>query len=312
MGRTIFQWKEPGLRWTTPPIRGRREPTRPWPSSKLFDWPTTRPTTLSCGRPRRRSWRNAAAAKSDAATVAITVEVVAPGVVAATAGVAAENLGVATLTTTAEATAVADAEEASGAGGGSGRRHGSSSGRGNRGGGSSRRGTGGRRDGERGRSNRYGSLSFSSTFSSSADHGEVTFVAGKRQATPSLVDVASSAERLSKRSVTGDRAKLVSSNLAHARTAAIATADAAADARHEATVHHEYVTLGLQDVARISALPFPDCIDKTAGAQQRTRSVKAVTSEILMRSDDRCTEGLRSPTWYQVGTSHSIKRSCMP
>ena len=56
-------------------------------------------------------------------------------------------------------------------------------------------------------------------------------VAGKRNVTPSLVDVASSAERLSM-SVTRDRAKPVSSTLAHARTAAIATADAAADARH--------------------------------------------------------------------------------
>ena len=45
---------------------------------------------------------------------------------------------------------------------------------------------------------------------------------GKRQVNPSLVDVASSAERLSKLSVTGDRAKPVSSTLAHARTAAIA------------------------------------------------------------------------------------------
>ena len=124
----------------------------------------------------------------------------------------------------------------------------------------------------------------------------MTVVTGKRQATPSLVDVASSAERLSKRSVTGDRAKLVSSNLAHARTAAIATADAAADARHEATVHHEYVTLGLQDVARISALPFPASVNKAAGAQHLHGSVKAASSEILMRCDDRCTEGLQTPT----------------
>ena len=72
----------------------------------------------------------------------------------------------------------------------------------------------------------------------------------KRQATPSLVDVASSAERLSKRTVAGDRAMPVSSRLAHARTAVIATADAAADARHEASVRRAYVTLGLEEVAR--------------------------------------------------------------
>ena len=71
----------------------------------------------------------------------------------------------------------------------------------------------------------------------------MTVVAGKRQVTSSLVDIASSAERLSKLFVTEDRAKSVSSTLAHARACAIATADAAADARHEASVRPAYVTL---------------------------------------------------------------------
>ena len=78
----------------------------------------------------------------------------------------------------------------------------------------------------------------------------------KRQVTPSLVDVASAAKRLSELSVTGDRAKPVSSRLVHARTAAISTADAAADARHEASVLRAYVTLGLKGVARIATLPL--------------------------------------------------------
>ena len=115
-------------------------------------------------------------------------------------------------------------------------------------------------------------------------------VAGKKQVTPFLVDVASSAERLSKLSVTGDHAKPVSSTLAHARTAAIATADAAADARHEASVRCAHVTLGLKHVARIATLHFPASVNKAAGVQQLTRSVKAAMSEIFMRSDDRCTE----------------------
>ena len=71
---------------------------------------------------------------------------------------------------------------------------------------------------------------------------------GKRQATPSFVDVASFAERLSKLTVSGDRAMPVSSRLAHAGIAAIATADTAADARHEASVRRAYVTLGLKEV----------------------------------------------------------------
>ena len=80
---------------------------------------------------------------------------------------------------------------------------------------------------------------------------------GKTQAAPSLVDVASSAERLSKLTVSGDRPKPVSSRLAHARTAAIAAVDAAADARHEASVRRAYVTLGLKEVARIATYLFP-------------------------------------------------------
>ena len=52
----------------------------------------------------------------------------------------------------------------------------------------------------------------------------MTVVAGKRQVIPSLVDVVSSAERLSNLSVTEDRAKPVSSTLARVRASAIATA----------------------------------------------------------------------------------------
>ena len=89
----------------------------------------------------------------------------------------------------------------------------------------------------------------------------------------------------------------VSSRLAHARTAAIAAPDAAADARHEASVRRAYVTLGLKQVARIATLPVPASVDKAAGAQQLTRSVKAAMTEILMRSDDRCITGLKSPLW---------------
>ena len=89
------------------------------------------------------------------------------------------------------------------------------------------------------------------------------------------MNVASSADRLSKRTMSGDRAIPVSSRLAHARTAPIAAADAAANARHEASVRRAYVTLGLKELARIATLPFPASVHKAAGAQQLTRSVKA-------------------------------------
>ena len=57
--------------------------------------------------------------------------------------------------------------------------------------------------------------------------------AGERHVIPSLVDTASSSERLSNLTVTDDRAKPVSSYLARARTCAIAAAAAKAtrDAR---------------------------------------------------------------------------------
>ena len=93
------------------------------------------------------------------------------------------------------------------------------------------------------------------------------------------MDVASSAESLSKLTVTVDLALPVSSRLDHDRTAAIAAADAAADARHEASVRRAYVTLGMKDVARIATLPFPASVSKAAGEQQLTRSVKATTTE---------------------------------
>ena len=123
---------------------------------------------------------------------------------------------------------------------------------------------GGRRDGARGHASDNSSTLSSSSVSSS-DHGHVTVATEHRQATPSLVDVASSAESLSKLTVTVDRAKPVSSRLAHARTAAIAAADAAADAKHETSVRRAYVTLGIKDVARIATLPFPASVSNSAG-----------------------------------------------
>ena len=64
---------------------------------------------------------------------------------------------------------------------------------------------------------------------SSTDHAEVNVVAGTRQETSCLVDYASSVERLSKLSVTRERAKPTSSTLAHKRVAEILIADVAAN-----------------------------------------------------------------------------------
>ena len=51
------------------------------------------------------------------------------------------------------------------------------------------------------------------------DRGEVTVVAGKKQVAPfPLVNIASSAERLRKLTVSGNRTKLVTSDLARSRS----------------------------------------------------------------------------------------------
>ena len=123
--------------------------------------------------------------------------------------------------------------------------------------------------------------------------------------TPSLVDVASSADRLSKLTVSGDRTRPVSSDLARARTPAIATAAATAKATLDDSVKRAYVKLPYKDVCSISVLPFPTSLNKSNGAQQVTRSVKSAMSVIPMRCDDRYTEGVRSPTWVP-GWDHPL------
>ena len=137
----------------------------------------------------------------------------------------------------------------------------------------------------------------SSTADSSADQGEVKVVAGKGQVTSSLVDIAPFAKRLSKLTEADDRAQPLSSDLARARTFAIAIAAATAKATLDDSVNRAYVKLPLKDVARISVLPFPASLNKSDGAQRLTCSVKSAMPDIIMRCDSRCTEGLRSPTW---------------
>ena len=63
-------------------------------------------------------------------------------------------------------------------------------------------------------------------------------MSGKRQVVLFLVDVASSAELLGHLTMADDRAKPVSSTVAHARTSAIDAATAAAEAKHISSVNH--------------------------------------------------------------------------
>ena len=90
-------------------------------------------------------------------------------------------------------------------------------------------------------------------------------VAGNRRVTPSLVDVASSAERLSTLTVSSDNSRPASSDLPRARTSAIAPAAASAKATLDDSVKRAYVKLPHKDAARISALHFPTSLSKSDG-----------------------------------------------
>ena len=224
---------------------------------------TTRPPTPFSGRPRRKSWRNPSGGNSDTAE-ATTAGTEPVGVVAP--GVPAKMVGVATTTTAAGATAtmvkagegrrvlVAALDASKGetrpepTGAAAAARD---------------RSTGERRNSARGTSAWNGSSTSSrSSSGSTTDHGKATVEAGKRQVTPSLVDIASAAERLSKLTVPGDRTKPVSSDLARARTAELTTAAKRAKSTLGNSVRSAYVKLTYKDVFRISVLPFPASFDQ--------------------------------------------------
>ena len=121
----------------------------------------------------------------------------------------------------------------------------------------------------------------------------MTAVAEKRQVTHFLVESASSAERLSNLTVSGDHTKPVSS--ARARTALLATAAALDKSTLDASAVRAYVTLSYKDVSRTSVLPLPASLNTSDGTQQLTRSVRSAMTVILMRFDDRCQEDARAP-----------------
>ena len=162
------------------------------------------------------------------------------------------------------------------------------------------------RNSSRGRLASNGSSTSSrSSLASSTDHGEVTVVAGNRRVTPSLMDVASSAKRLTKLTVSGEHTNYVSLDLVRARTSAIATAAATATATLGDSVKRAFVKPPHKDVARISVLPFSISLNKSDGAQQLTRSDRSAMADTIMRCDDRCTEGVRPPMWV-TGWNHPL------
>ena len=106
--------------------------------------------------------------------------------------------------------------------------------------------------------------------------------------------------------MSGDHTKPVSSDLARARTAELATAAALANSTLDDSVRRAYVKPSYKDVSRISVLPFTASLNKSDGTQQLIRSVRSAMTDILMRCDDRCQEGVRTPTWV-TGWIHPLR-----
>ena len=118
----------------------------------------------------------------------------------------------------------------------------------------------------------------------------------KRQLVP-FVDVASSAELLSRLTTSDDRTKPVLSNVVYAGTSAIDAAATAAEAKHISTVERLYVTTPLKNINRKPTLPFSSSVNPSEAAQQLIRTTKPCLSGTLMLCDERNPEGLRSATW---------------
>ena len=91
-------------------------------------------------------------------------------------------------------------------------------------------------------------------------------VADIRRVNLSLMDVASSAQGLSKPTVSCDYTISVSSGLVCARAFAIATASATAKASLDDSVKRAYFKLPYKNVSRSFILPFP-LLKKSNGAQ---------------------------------------------
>lgn len=124
---------------------------------------------------------------------------------------------------------------------------------------------------------------------------EITGVSGKRKVVPSLVNVASSAERLGRLIMFNDRAMPVSSKRIHARTSAIDSATAAAEIKHAADVKNTYIYIGLKDTARIPILRFPSLINQSGGAKQFTHSANSSLSYVLTRCNELNNDDLPPP-----------------
>ena len=137
-------------------------------------------------------------------------------------------------------------------------------------------------------------------------------VAGKSHVTPSLVDIASSTERLSKLTVSGDRTKPVSPDLARERTAELATAAALAKSTLDDSVRRAYIKLSYNGVSRISVLPFPASLNKSDGTQQLTRSVRSAMTDISCAATTVIKRAYVRPRGFPVGFTPSAWHSTVP
>ena len=72
------------------------------------------------------------------------------------------------------------------------------------------------------------------------------------------------------------------------------------DVAHIADVKRAYANTNVHKIERITIMPFHTALDKTDAAHQLARIIKLALSDILVRCDDQCFDGLEAPTWVPV------------
>ena len=118
----------------------------------------------------------------------------------------------------------------------------------------------------------------------------------KRQVVPSLFGRLTMAD---------NRAKLVSSNVAHARTSAREAAAAVVEAKQISSVRRLYVTTPLKDIYRISILPFFSSANQSEAAQELIRTTKSCLSVFSCCTTSATQKACAPPRGSPGGTTPS-------
>ena len=118
------------------------------------------------------------------------------------------------------------------------------------------------------------------------------------QVIPSLIDVSSGGrlqQLLRSAPVLDDSSLPLSSITAHARQATVTAVAAELDSAHIAAVKRAYANTNVHKIERVTTMPSHTVLDKTDVAHQLARSITLALSDILVRCDHQCFDGLEHP-----------------